>query len=417
MITNYLLDCLFNIKTTMRRALFALVIALPFVFTLSANAQNSRKSVAVEEQKDYLITGNIKDLPDETIFYLIRANAEGRADTVTRIKSRNGTFFMKGTMEAVPEMYFLKMDTSVVKITPKTNSWIRILLNDTPVSINGSLKDWPNISLLGSNLTVEYDNILAALDTVIKENSMKMAAARKEVPRDSVKISLLAKELREKTSNILKSFPNAYATPLLAINMYRMDASPTTSEEIYDCLSPLVKNSFYGIKLEKQVDLLRISEKIAEGNIIPAFSFISPSGKNLNILEEAAKSKLTLIDFWASWCKPCRAEIPNLLKVYNAFHKKGFNIIGISSDAKKSAWEKAMAEDNTPWVHGLEEVPGRIGKEIFQLQSIPAFALIDANGRLLAFQRGMSAVRSFGPNIQGEKLYQTIERVLERIDK
>ena len=414
---NHTLNKIYVMHTT---RFFFLTITLVTFHCFNTSGQSSAPNAKVsaritnlknDVKKGFIISGTIKDLPDGTIIYLIKSNEWGNADTVIRVKSEHSSFVMTGTLKKEAEMHFVKMDTSVVKLPSKTKSWVRILLDNSHINITGNLNHWPKIILKGSVPTIEYDSINAIINDIADKANIRI----KEAKEDSVKISILTKGMSTDFIKALKSFPDSYATPLVATQISLLDSK--MYNDIYTTLSTKVKNSFYGDKLNKNAIQLSSSENISPGNIIPGFSILSPTGININILEEAAKNKITLIDFWASWCKPCRNEAPNLLKVYNAFHNRGFSIIGISSDENKLAWERALKEDNTPWVHGLEDVSNRIGKGIFRLQSIPAYVLIDNKGKLIAFSRGLSSIKAFGPDIRGEELYQTIDNILNDIGK
>ena len=125
------------------------------------------------------------------------------------------------------------------------------------------------------------------------------------------------------------------------------------------------------------------------GQIAPTFSGPSPSGEMIALND--IKGKVTLIDFWASWCKPCRRENPNVVKVYNKYHDKGLEIIGVSLDGSrnqrdpKAAWVKAIQDDNLTWNHvsNLQYFNDPMAKA-YNIRSIPATFLIDENGKILA---------------------------------
>lgn len=95
--------------------------------------------------------------------------------------------------------------------------------------------------------------------------------------------------------------------------------------------------------------------------------------------------KVTLIDFWASWCGPCRNENPNVVALYNEFHSKGFNIIGVSLDSDLEKWKQAIKKDNITWIQisNLKEWNEPIAK-IYEVNQIPSTFLLDASGKIVA---------------------------------
>jgi len=132
-----------------------------------------------------------------------------------------------------------------------------------------------------------------------------------------------------------------------------------------------------------------------------SFEAPTPEGEMLSL--EDAMGKLTLIDFWASWCRPCRMENPNVVSVYNDYKDKGFNIISVSLDKTKKSWEKAIADDNMNWYHvsNLKYWQEPVAVE-WGVRSIPATYLIDENGIIVAKNLRGSALRKKVDEILGE---------------
>jgi thiol-disulfide isomerase/thioredoxin len=113
--------------------------------------------------------------------------------------------------------------------------------------------------------------------------------------------------------------------------------------------------------------------------------------------------KVTIIDFWASWCKPCRLENPNVLRIYNEFHSKGLNIIGVSLDKDAASWKEAIQLDKLPWNHvsNLKEWEEPIAKT-YGVRGIPATFILDANGKIVA------------KDLRGEQLKAKIQELLTK---
>ena len=146
---------------------------------------------------------------------------------------------------------------------------------------------------------------------------------------------------------------------------------------------------------------IRRTAKTAEGATIPNFSQLTPEGKELSIMSEVAKNKVTIIDFWASWCGPCRQEMPFMVSLYESNKDRGLGIVGISLDKEKDAWVAAIKKLQMPWpqMSDLKFWDNDVAKA-FNVNSIPHTIVVDSNGKIL--RRGL----------RGEQLKQFVESKL-----
>lgn len=177
------------------------------------------------------------------------------------------------------------------------------------------------------------------------------------------------------------------------------------SESYYNSLSDDIRNSNIGESIKKYIAQLK-SQRIAEGlatigNKAPSFSAKTPDGKLLSL--EETLGKYTIIDFWASWCRPCRMENPNVVNVYNQYHDKGLNIISVSLDrqGQEARWKRAIKDDKMDWFHvsnlqfWQDPIPRSYG-----VRAIPATFLLDENGIIIA------------KNLRGPALGEKMEELL-----
>ncbi len=132
----------------------------------------------------------------------------------------------------------------------------------------------------------------------------------------------------------------------------------------------------------QQAEMERLSNLIPVGSEAPDFSQASPEGKPISL--SSLRGKVVLIDFWASWCKPCRMENPNVKKVYEKYHRKGFEILGVSLDRDKGAWTGAIAQDGLPWLHvsDLGFWNNAVAQQ-YGISSIPFTVLVDKDGKVI----------------------------------
>lgn len=132
--------------------------------------------------------------------------------------------------------------------------------------------------------------------------------------------------------------------------------------------------------LQKQVDAM---QAFIIGGTAPDFAQQTPEGKDLKL--SALRGKVVLIDFWASWCGPCRRENPNVVRVYNQYKDKGFEILGVSLDSAKDRWVQAIEQDGLTWMH-VSDLKGWQNEvaQVYGVRAIPQTVLLDAEGKIIA---------------------------------
>ena len=133
---------------------------------------------------------------------------------------------------------------------------------------------------------------------------------------------------------------------------------------------------------------LAAAAKTAEGSTITDFTQEAPDGTNVSLMDEVKKNKVTVIDFWASWCGPCRQEMPFMVQLYDKYQSKGFGIIGISLDNDKDAWQQATDALGVKWPQ-MSDLKGWENEiaQYFNVNSIPHTIVVDQKGTIL--RRGL----------------------------
>lgn len=137
---------------------------------------------------------------------------------------------------------------------------------------------------------------------------------------------------------------------------------------------------------------------VAQGQDAPEIDLQTPDGKNLKLSD--LRGKYVLVDFWASWCKPCRLENPNVVKVYQKYKDKGFEILGVSLDRDRNRWLQAIAADNLTWKHVSDlKYFNSAAAVTYGVQAIPFTVLVDKEGKIIA------------QNLRGQSLYSKLEEI------
>jgi len=178
--------------------------------------------------------------------------------------------------------------------------------------------------------------------------------------------------------------------------MNRWFEQPEILKAKFDALGPRAQASNLGKKIAERLQKLVRS---GVGDLAPNFTLSTPEGKALNLYD--IKGKVKLIDFWASWCGPCRRENPNVVKVYAEYHPKGLEIIGVSLDNNKTNWLTAIEKDGLKWIH-LSDLKGWQNEAVlmYGVESVPHTVLLDADNRIIA------------KNLRGDALHAKIAELL-----
>ena len=220
-----------------------------------------------------------------------------------------------------------------------------------------------------------------------KANQQKFIEASKSGDMATInslreKNAVFQKDMDISSEKFIKKNPDAFLSVLLLENFIgRQSLAPEKVKNYFNTLTPDLKKTKSGKRVEEFVKALTSIIKI--GNEAPNFSAPNPEGKTISLKESLGK--VTIIDFWASWCGPCRAENPNVVALYNEFHPKGLNIIGVSLDKDAAKWEEAIGKDKLAWIHvsNLKHWQEPIAKQ-YGVESIPATFILDASGKIVA---------------------------------
>ena len=327
----------------------------------------------------YEINGNIEGA--EGIKFTLQKNVSGKRVTLDTTIVTNGVFKIVGGPVEYPEMVYL--------VSLDRRKGVYFFLENANITITGKLDSLSNARVTGSKSNDEF----SAFNRSIKPLTEKLTKVSNEYKLAS---EAIMGEMKTAQINFVKNNPGSFVSPFMLRTLTK-ELKPEELESIINAMDPVVAKTPAMDEIRAEM-LASISVKI--GKKAPDFTLNDANGNPVTLSSKLG-TKLLLIDFWAGWCSPCRLENPNLLKVYQEFNKKGFEIIGVSLDRTKDVWIKAIVDDKLPWtqVSDLKYFNSPVAK-LYNVNAIPANFLLDEKGTIIE------------SNLRGEALYNKIKEIL-----
>ena len=385
------------------RSLFSILI-----FCVLFSACKSEEKVQVKRD-GYILEGNAPGVYNGLRAYLEITNDKGRKIPMDTAIVMNGKFTFEGKVDYA-EMVYLKIN-SISNSVPLIIENEAMTIDFDKDNVLGSVvKGTPaNDALNLYNVkTGELKDKRFAIGRELRSTT-KNDATQDNTDRQK-ELDAIAKEMEDYPFQFVEEHKDNIFSVILLQKLSEVKKSDLDRiETALNSLSPEMQNSIPANILKSKMKIKKAEMAATQateiGQTAPAFTAPSPDGEMIALND--IKGKLTLIDFWASWCKPCRRENPNVVKVYNKYHDKGLEIISVSLDGTRSqkdpkaAWLKAIEDDNLTWNHvsNLQYFNDPVARS-YNIRSIPATFLLDENGKILA------------KNLRGPALEQAVAKHL-----
>jgi len=359
---------------------FLALAALP----LLANAQT--------DSAKFVLNGKVGNLNTPAKAYLIyKVGANQMADSSAIV---NGAFSIKGNI-LEPEIAQLAIDHTGIGLQKlgeqKNVDVLAFFLSNENITITSATDSVKNaqVSDLLNNESKDLKAQLSRVEEEAKKLQAEFAAASPEKQNSlAFKNALQAKAvvLQNRQKQILKAFITGHTNSFLSIIALSMlgnhAADMAEMENLYSLLSPQLKNTQTARTFRASIDAAKVT---AVGSIAPDFTQNDVNGKPVSL--SSFKGKYVLIDFWASWCGPCRQENPNVVRAYNKYKNKKFTVLGVSLDRPdaRNSWLAAIKNDGLVWtqVSDLKFWNNEVA-QLYNITAIPANFLLDPEGRIIA---------------------------------
>ncbi len=345
------------------------VLAILFGLLTSCEQKNT------SQLNDFSLTGNIDSISDGWVY--LKKREKGTFVIIDSTQLQEGSFSFTGQI-GLPELHYI--------LVPGEKYYIPFFLEGSEIKLNVIASDLSQTTIEGSESNTEYEKFLSA-EKMIMDEIREVYGQMREASGDEA----LEKELEETLyalyddkdalayQYIINNTSSPVAPYIAAKNLYNYEIEDL--KVILDSLNESLDNSVYTIRLN---DRLEVLNRVAVGQPFIPVSLPDTSG-NIISLEDIARDKYLLVDFWASWCGPCRRENPNLVENYKKYNDQGFEILGISFDKDGRKWKDAIIEDELMWYH-MSDLKGWQSEaaEPYGIIAIPSNILLDPEGIIIA---------------------------------
>ena len=348
---------------------FGVLLVLPMVGLAQGAAAPSQGGAA----PSFTIMGDVKGLPDNSRVSV--TDVSNPTDTLTSTMVKEGKFVLSGHVTE-PNLYEVNFDAAKKKLP--------LFMGNDKMSLSGSADDIAGLKTTGSLSNDDFMTFQATFTPYFNRLNAVMGLANSPAGA-GLKDSLFRsyKRLSDTIFTVLDQFiqkrPNSYVSAFVLVVVNQLTEDVMAQDKRLHSLSPAVQQGYYAQYLQKMLDDAKIG---AIGT--PAIDFTQNDTAGHAVTLSSFKGKYVLVDFWASWCGPCRMENPNVLATYRQFKDKNFTVLGVSLDKARDPWLKAIKDDGLAWtqVSDLKFWYNDAATK-YHIQSIPQNLLVDPSGKIV----------------------------------
>ena len=354
------------------------------------------------QENEFVLTGNA-DVSDGTTIYVLQADQNNQPYIKDSTTVQSNNFKFQG-ISSTPQISYIQVEG--------VNGYVLAILENGDIKADLFKDSISKSKVYGTKSNDDFIKYKSETKFLVDDmNNISYEAQDAIMTGDVATASELEKEYNSKEREvmlyewdfIIDNLDSYMSALLLEVFMIENKVNKDSIIDVYESFSNRIKVSDVGKNI---ADLLSQYENPIEvGEIAPDFTAPSINGDDVTLSEEVSNNNVTLLDFWAAWCRPCRVENPNLVKLYKAYNQNGFDIIGVSLDRTKEQWEQAVEDDNLLWtqVSNLNFWNDPIARR-YSIRAIPQSFLINKEGVVI------------GKNLRGNDLEESIKFALSLND-
>ncbi|MBN1118412.1 MAG: AhpC/TSA family protein [Bacteroidales bacterium] len=363
----------------MRKA-FAILIIITTLFSCQ------------KAEKGFEITATLEGLSDNATIYLYD---RGNREYIDTAYATNSVVKFTGEVENISNYYL------IYKYDNGASDYVQIWVDNVPITVTGSLESLSDAAVVGTDVQKQsldlkavlepYENRIDSIYSVYNEDDEEAA----QFLSDLYDTIMLAEANAKK--QFVKDHPEYFYSVIILERLIR-EMTPEEGKEMYAAIPEENKANSFGEGIEKY---LLLNKNLQVGDTYVDLALKNVDGNEVK-LSEVATGKYVLIDFWASWCNPCRQENPNLKKAIDNFGDKGFTVYAVSLDTKEDSWKKAIEEDEISWTTVIDtKAFDSDAALMYSVRYIPHNFLLSPEGEILAI------------DLRGKALEEKLEELLK----
>ncbi len=339
------------------------------------------------------------DVSDGTMIYVLQADQNNQPYIIDSTSVQSNSFKFKG-ISSTPQISYIQVEG--------VNGYVLTILENGDINADIYKDSISKSKVYGTKSNDDFIKYKAETKYLVDIMNNISSDAQSAIMNGDVDTAMeLEKEYNSKEREVMlyewdfivDNLDSYMSALLLEVFMIENKVNKDSIIDVYESFSNRIKVSDVGKNI---ADLLsQFDDPIEVGEIAPDFTAPSIDGPDITLSNELLKNKVTLLDFWAAWCRPCRVENPNLVRLHKKYKNAGFDIIGVSLDRTREQWEQAVIDDNLPWtqVSNLNFWNDPVARR-YSIRAIPQSYLLDKDGLVM------------GKNLRGQELEDRILALL-----